>query len=149
MFFLKIILSLSEINILMKRKLLLFLALSPFFSFCQKIINQPVYSGAVSNSNISYVVGKIYVVPVPDSKKTPEAEISDTIIIYPNPVTSDLYFETKDQSILKTIIIYGMDGKLVYSNQITNNSVNLSFLVSGAYIIKFDDNLTNYKIIKK
>lgn len=111
----------------------------------------PVHAGTFSNNNISYVVGKIYVLPPPISeKKINEKEILvNNIKLYPNPVTNVLTFETLDKSEIKFLTISDMNGKLIYSNKLENNTVDLWFLKQGVYTLLLDnDKAKTFKIIK-
>lgn len=113
----------------------------------------PVHSGAHSSSTnkTSYVVGKIYVLPPPVSGKKDyeDVAVTNNIKIYPNPVTNVLTVETSDKSEVKFITISDIAGKLVYSDKLENNSIDISFLKQGTYIIKLDnDNNKTFKIIK-
>jgi len=111
----------------------------------------PVHAGAFSNNNLTYVVGKIYVLSPPALPKQAieKEEVVNTIKVYPNPVTNILTVETLDKSEIKFIVISDMSGKLLYSGKLENNSVDVSFLKQGNYIIKLDnDNSKTFKIIK-
>ena len=137
----------------MKKILLLIYVLFPFLIFSQ--INNPkvspVHAGNFSNNNASYVVGKIYVLPPPVLNKQEKEQVQKTnnIKVYPNPVTNVLTIETMDKSEIKNITISDMSGKLIYSNKLENNSVDVSFLKQGVYTITFDkDKAKTFKIIK-
>lgn len=135
----------------MKKNYFLLLFFFSVFSFSQKNNMSIVHTSTVSNSKISYVVGKIYVIPEPQQKKEiPKDEKKDNgIKIYPNPVLNILSLETEDKSFLKQITIYSIDGKLLYYNALENNSIDISFLKQGTYIIELDNDKTKtYKIIK-
>ena len=53
---------------------------------------------------------------------------------YPNPVTSELHFQTTENVI--KIIIYDILGRVVKSDVISQNKTDLSELTSGTYIVK-------------
>lgn len=135
-------------------KISMLLLLGAFCSYGQTYQDDrhpPPYAAAHSSGKIRYVVGKIYVLPTTETEKPdPEKEIrSNGITLFPNPVTNVLNVVTADKSLLKTIDVIGMDGRIVYSSKLSNNSADLSFLKQGAYTVKFDkDNSKTFKIIK-
>ncbi len=126
-------------------------------SFCFSQSNNPKISpshtSCFSGSKGSYIVGKIYVKPVvvsPKQRLVKELPIINSVTISPNPVTNVLTFQTSDLLLLKNITIYSIEGKLVYSNILESNTVDLSFLNAGFYNIMIDnDNSKTFKIIKK
>jgi subtilisin family serine protease len=73
----------------------------------------------------------------------------ETCIFYPNPISNDkiLYYQIPTQHIGKTLFIYNCLSQLVFSTKLeaVANGINLSFLNSGAYFIKFEH--YNNKII--
>ncbi len=138
----------------MRKLLFVGIFLSHFYLFSQSNNNpriSPVHAGAFSNNRLTYVVGKIYVLSPPPSGKQSEIKetASNNIKIYPNPVTNFLTIETLDKSLIKYISISDMSGKLMYSNELENNTLDLSFLKQGTYTVKLDnDNSKTFKIIK-
>ena len=78
-----------------------------------------------------------------------ENEFYNTISMYPNPVTDNLYFQSKE-NILK-IEIYDVAGRIISSKSILENKVNLSELKKGNYFLKLytKNGIMNYKIIKE
>lgn len=70
--------------------------------------------------------------------------------LYPNPVTNDLYLTTSNHKIEK-VVIYNMTGALVKTISEINNSVDLSDLITGSYIVKVSTDKGSFtqKIIKK
>lgn len=134
----------------MSNNFLAILLFFTIFSYSQKNRVSIVHTGTVSNNKISYIVGKIYVIPKPvEKKKEKFDEKKYNIRLYPNPVTNSLSFETDDKSLLKQITIYGIEGKLIYTNKLENNTLDLSFLKQGVYIIELDNDKSKaYKIIK-
>lgn len=137
----------------MDRTLLYINLLLSFISFSQ--VNNPkvspIQAGAFSSSSISYVVGKIYVIPEPISvkKKNEENIVENNTVIYPNPVTDLITIKSIDKLETKSISLIDMKGKIIYFNNIKNNVVDLSFLERGFYIVILDDDKTKiFKIIK-
>lgn len=137
----------------MDRTLLYINLLLSFISFSQVNNPQvsPILAGAFSSSSISYVVGKIYVIPEPISvkKKNEENIVENNTVIYPNPVTDLITIKSIDKLETKSISLIDMKGKIIYFNNIKNNVVDLSFLERGFYIVILDDDKTKiFKIIK-
>jgi hypothetical protein len=143
--------------------------LFPFYSvsaFAQTVIGS-VNSGAISNNNFAFSVGEIFVLPT-NKDQTNSGTLgvlnqltlivtgihnsiaSDDFRAFPNPVTNTLSFKLNSEQAIEQIFIYDLSGKLVSTNNITGNSVDLSFLNDGAYIIKTNiASITPFKIIKK
>ncbi|MDI1254734.1 MAG: T9SS type A sorting domain-containing protein [Flavobacterium sp.] len=134
-------------------KLYSFLFFCPFFIHAQTNPTFPSYvcSGSTSNSSTAFVVGRILVSPavLTGNRSAITDETLSKIVVFPNPVTDDLFFETGDKSAIKEIKICTVEGKIIYSGKVVNNTVNISFLKSGVYFVRFDKNAPNYKIIKK
>ncbi len=55
-------------------------------------------------------------------------------VLYPNPVKDNLYFNST--SPIAKVGIYDMTGRMVLSSNITGNTIDLSHLQSGQYIVK-------------
>ena len=77
------------------------------------------FSGSNANVNISYTTNV-------------NAEISESIFIYPNPVTNNLQIQTALQ--IKNIEITDITGRLLYRT--TSKSIDCSGLAKGVYFIK-------------
>ena len=59
------------------------------------------------------------------------------LAIYPNPVESQLFVE-----MIRPVLqgkIYNMDGKSVWSGQITEGIINVTDLADGVYILRIED----------
>jgi hypothetical protein len=73
------------------------------------------------------------------------------IAIYPNPVVDKLIIDTENQKIEKTTI-YDMIGKKIIETNVFQNSLDLTFLETGMYIIELKDksnSVFSYKFLKK
>ena len=70
------------------------------------------------------------------------------IIAYPNPVKDFLNFKTENK--IFKIEVYDIAGRILSSNSISENKINLSELKSGNYILKLysEKGIMNTKIIK-
>lgn len=85
---------------------------------------------------------------------TPGLSINDNleeaITIYPNPVKNKVYFSSKNE--IKSVTVFGLKGgKILTFNDINNNSIDLSTLNSGVYILKTEtsEGIETKKIIKE
>ena len=87
------------------------------------------------------------IVEYPD--KITESNENLSIIIYPNPVQSDLYIKSEDINI-KSIEIVDLLGKTIKQFQNCPKHINVSDLDKGVYFIriKTNNNIINRKIIK-
>jgi pectate lyase len=72
------------------------------------------------------------------------------LTLYPNPVTDQLYLSSSDQKI-KNVTIYSLNGSLVKSIKNEVDSIDVSDLTSGNYLVKVttDQGSFTQKIIKK
>jgi hypothetical protein len=59
--------------------------------------------------------------------------------MYPNPVTNGNLYISTDSSSAKSVEIYDILGKQVLNTKVSNNTVNVSNLKGGAYIVKIDE----------
>jgi len=78
-----------------------------------------------------------------------EHELSD-IILYPNPTTDKIFWA--QNIMIEKVTIYDMNGKQVLSENITENSIDVSHLASGTYLIKLESNkklIYNSKFVKQ
>ncbi len=73
----------------------------------------------------------------------------DSFLIYPNPASDLVYFRTFEK--VKTVAVYDLLGRLIYVQQLSGNSTNVSSLSSGVYILKIRTEKNTYirKLIKK
>lgn len=78
---------------------------------------------------------------------------ADNLFVYPNPTSDFLYFTSSENDIsVSKIEIYDTIGKKVLVSEINNNSVNVSNLTPGVYMVKAYSEGGGYitkKIIKK
>ena|SRR5688572_2301045 len=142
---------------------LVFLSVS---AFSQNVISA-VNAGAVSNNNLVYSVGEIYVVPVLNADEANSGVIGalsrieffvsgiDDVIsstdlrIFPNPVSNTLYFESSKENLFKQIFIYDKLGKCVLTTVNNQSSIDLTSITKGIYTIRTDNkNIRSFKIIR-
>jgi len=75
---------------------------------------------------------------------------SQTISIYPNPVQNELFVVLKNQQITKMDVL-DLSGKVVLSINTTVNSINISDLNQGVYILKLytQNSVANTRFVKQ
>ena len=95
------------------------------------------------------IVTNNYTTTIQNSLGLSENELYKNIIIYPNPAKNTINFETKE-TILK-IEIYDISGRILSSNSVIENKIDISNLKIGNYILKvFTVNgVMSSKIIKE
>gem|GEM_PF-6212110 len=72
--------------------------------------------------------------------------------VYPNPVDNILKIDLGNNSTIKSILIYDLNGRLIenYTDKIVNQSINVSSLPAGNFIVKIvSENNTSKIILKK
>lgn len=78
-----------------------------------------------------------------------QKENSFNLIVYPNPVTSELTIRATNSLINSKVQIMNAIGSIIYSNTISNDTttVNTSEFSSGVYVIQIS-NTNNTQILK-
>lgn len=153
----------STKNFTMKQLLLFSFLIVTITANSQSVI-QSVNSGSIISASSSVSVGEIVVVPTNQSQSSSgiigiltqtqlevnELELNDKIKVFPNPTMALIYFQTDTNLIDERISIFNLSGQLVSEKQITaNNSLDLSELSNGVYLIQFTNkNINSFKIIK-
>ncbi len=92
----------------------------------------------------------------PDRSNPESAIYSDTTtyvytgFVYPNPAQDEFHI-TENLSVNAQITIFDLQGKTMLAQQIVNNTIDISFLPEGLYIVKlFDyDRILMTKLLKK
>ncbi|MBD3637222.1 MAG: T9SS type A sorting domain-containing protein [Crocinitomicaceae bacterium] len=83
------------------------------------------------------------------SASVPDNMHSESISVYPNPVSDYLFIEGNlpDGT---DVLVYDMTGQLSFKLQLTEGKINLSHLKSGQYIVKVlsNENIHSQQIIK-
>lgn len=150
------------------KKNLLFLFLTTTFSVnCQSVI-QSVNSGSILAPNSTVSIGEIIVIPENANQSTsgiigilaqvnqqnlevPELALNDKIVVYPNPTMNSITFQTENSLENKKVSIVNLSGQIVAKKLISSsNSLDLSELKTGVYLIQFENkNINSFKIIKK
>lgn len=73
------------------------------------------------------------------------------LTVYPNPVFDDVVYVTTQQTEPKEIAIYDVFGKIVLTDRITTNALNISRLTPGVYVLQVVQNkktLTRKLVVK-
>ncbi len=126
-----------------------------YISFKIKTKSNLVVGNTFSNSaNIYFdynfpIVTNNYTTTVQNSLGIQENDYINDISVYPNPVKDILNFKT-EQNILK-VEVYDIAGRILSSNSISENKIDLSELKTGNYILKLftEKGIMNTKIIKE
>jgi hypothetical protein len=148
------------------KQLLLFSFLFVTLSASSQSVIQSVNSGSIISASSSVSVGEIVVVPTNQSQSSsgiigifaqvnqtlevPQLELGEKITVFPNPTMAMIYFQTDTNLMNEKISIFNLSGQLVSQKQIaTDNSLDLSELSTGVYLIRFTNkNINSFKIIK-
>lgn len=128
---------------------------------------QSVNSGSLITTQTSVSIGEIVITPTQNQSSSgligiltqvnqqqlevSQFEISENIVVYPNPTIATIYFKTSENLLNENVSIYNTTGQLVLESKIeNNNSLDLNKLSSGIYLIQFSNKKFNsFKIIKR
>jgi len=95
------------------------------------------------------IVTNNYTTTVQNTLGLQENEIINNISVYPNPVKNILNFKTEDN--ISKVEVYDIAGRILSSNSVSENKIDLSNLKTGNYILKLytEKGIMNTKIIKE
>ncbi len=149
----------------MKKNILLFLCFGLTYGYSQDLYS--INNGAFSSNDLIYTVGEIFVLPVSAPNEASsgiigavsrieffvtginELTILENVNAYPNPTSNSILIETEFEK-FNEIYIYDLTGKLIDNKLVINNSIDLSSLQTGTYLVKTDNQkIQSFKIIKK
>lgn len=101
----------------------------------------------MSNSNVGLRPAITF--DVSDASAISETELSAAVVLAPNPVENTLMVKGGD--VFTKATIYNLQGRVVSAVSLTNNTIDVSSLVSGNYIVTLqnDKQLISKMIIKK
>ncbi|WP_243348876.1 T9SS type A sorting domain-containing protein [Parabacteroides sp. FAFU027] len=107
-----------------------------------------LYINTFNGSNVVYAnsdIQKIYFETVAEAS-TPKNEQNE-FVLYPNPTKGMIYFRNQGVE-SASVSIFNLNGAMLFSGRIYNStqSLDLSFLARGVYLVKIDNQLT--KLIK-
>ncbi len=149
----------------MKSILPIITLLLSFFCNSQSLI-KTINSGSLITPKSSVSIGEIVINPTQNQSSSgiigilaqvnqqqlevAQFELSKDIVVYPNPTVSSIYFKTSENLLNENVSIYNNVGQLVAQSKLTSdNSLDLSNLSSGIYMIQFSNKKINsFKIIK-
>jgi hypothetical protein len=150
----------------MKKIVLLSLLVNSFLSHSQSTI-QSINSGSLITASSSVSIGEIVINPVTPNQSSsgligilaqvnqqtlevPQFELSENVVVYPNPTESSLSFKSKSDLSNEKVSVYNTNGQLLFEKSInSSNSIDLSELSSGIYLIQLaSDKSKSFKIIK-
>ncbi len=133
--------------------------------YSQTVI-KTVNSGSLITPQTSVSIGEIIIIPNQNQSNSgligilaqinqqqlevAQFELSESIVVYPNPTASKIYFKTSEKILNENVSIYNNFGQLISESKIANdNSLDLNELSSGIYLIQFTNkNFKSFKIIK-
>ncbi len=126
-----------------------------YISFKIKTKSNLVAGNTFSNlANIYFdynfpIITNNYTTTIQDSLGLQENELTNNISVYPNPVKNILQFKS-DNKIFK-VEVYDIMGRILRSNSVIENKIDLSELKTGNYILKLytEKEIMNTKIIKE
>ncbi len=80
-----------------------------------------------------------------------EDTLTNSLILYPNPATDVLNLNTTQGLENAIYTIFSIDGKLIQNNRVASNTIDVSALSSGNYILRIVNNgdIKTQKFIKK
>lgn len=149
------------------KRILLFTCLAFGLSGKAQSVMQSVNSGSIITASSSVSVGEIIVVPENQNQSSsgiigifaqnnqslevPQLELSGKVVVFPNPTTASVTFKTDINLLNEKVSVYNLSGQLVAKKQINeSNSMDLSELKAGVYLIQFNNKRINsFKIIKR
>lgn len=150
----------------MKKIILITLLFTTGLNFAQSSI-QTVNSGSIITASSSVSIGEIVINPVAQNQSSSgligilvqvneqalevaEFEISETTIVYPNPTHSSISFKSTTDLTREKVAVYNVNGQLMMERSInSNNTLDLSDLASGIYVMRFVSSPSqSFKIIK-
>jgi len=106
-------------------------------------------AGSANNDSTFYTQHTVYA----SNTDVNEISTNNTYTIYPNPLKDILYITSNSTNLLTPThyLVYTLDGKLVADNKTSEESIDLSFLSNGAYLIKLksDRFSTTHKFYKQ
>lgn len=140
------------------------LLLTMGYANAQSVV-QSVNAGSLVTASSSVSVGEIIVVPENQNQsqsgligilaqngqlEVPEFQLASKVVAYPNPTTAGITFKTELNLIGEKAMVFDQSGKLVLQRLIgSENTLDLSALQSGIYLIQFENKKFNpFKIVK-
>lgn len=124
-----------------------------FFICAANDVNYHTVNDITANCNFEYskeIVKLTGALLLSNNINTSIPSAEDIVItVYPNPANEFLYIQGLDEGF--TVSVYNFSGKLVLTNRIENNQVDISSLSDGLYIIKittYNETVTRKFLVK-
>jgi hypothetical protein len=115
------------------------------------INNMVIYwpSGVVDNI-LNPDINMLHTIVEGQSLTVIDETLSD-LVMYPNPTENILNFATSADISNKVVTVFDITGKKIFSSKLLNNSIDVSHLNSGMYMIRLEEKgkIFNKKFIKK
>ena len=126
-----------------------------YVSFKIKTKPNLVVGNTFSNSaNIYFdynfpIVTNNYTTTVQNTLGLQENDFINKISVYPNPVK--IYYKFQNRTYISKVEVYDIAGRILSSNSVSENKIDLSNFKTGNYILKLytEKGITNTKIIKE
>ena len=122
---------------------------NPLLSFCEVKSICDYLSNSIGSYNIgSNASGCMSSDDVKDkceSISIPEIDLSNEILLYPNPTRGMIFFSYRDNMIVEFITIYNQLGKNIYRKSNFNDRVDVSMFGQGLYIIELTSTNNNFR----
>jgi len=73
----------------------------------------------------------------------------EKLVVYPNPTNGELYIQTDE--VVKFVEVFNIEGRKILQTEIRNNSLNISHLSVGVYMVKVhtDIGIRTVKVVKQ
>ncbi|MFD2543265.1 T9SS type A sorting domain-containing protein [Lacinutrix gracilariae] len=84
-------------------------------------------------------IGTSWADVTPNTLSTPSLN-KTTFAVYPNPVTNGLVTISSTSNEVISVAVYDILGKQVLNQEVSNNTLNVSALTSGVYLVKLEQN---------
>lgn len=110
------------------------------YSATNGILTRTISAGAHEITKMD--VANLYLISI-DFSTGIDDQVMSNMILYPNPVKSNLMISTNDQ--VEKVEIYNLTGTLVKRDQSGSRTVDLSHLNPGNYLVKVFTNQGSYK----
>lgn len=115
-------------------------------SVCRKIINEPEFSEVYLNNSGCNNIDEI--LPLCSITNSEELDLTEQVVVYPNPVTNILYIRTDRP--LTSIHLFDLKGNIVKDGNSEQQSIALEGLESGLYnlVVRIQDFTLTKRVIK-
>ncbi|MBS2098748.1 T9SS type A sorting domain-containing protein [Carboxylicivirga linearis] len=112
-------------------------------------IGEPII-GNIVGSNYQIFNGMLFVEESLSTSDSP-LKMDNILKVYPNPCNDVVLFQGIDAERVVEVCIYDLAGKMLEKSKIKNNTINVSKLLSGEYLlhIQTEKELYQTKILKK